>query len=258
MDWSDPSPINALDGQGYTVLEGLSAGGTLSPTASRPNKILCVDGRYYWVKGGVQQGLVAELVAGRLANQVGVGPQVQIIRVTEEAVPADGSLNHLLGVVVGSRDQPNMVNARDLAPLIGANAFPAGAIDAQSRVRVIAFHTWLGMGDAQVLVGVNDGRVLSIDHGDCFAHTADTTSDPVLILCDIQGFDVDDCRKAHFIQDAIEHIEAITDHDLVRAVAQIPAGQPWSSPVDRRLGIARWIAARRDKLRSVLEPWAKL
>lgn len=257
MDWANSTALDALDQSGYTVLEALTTAPLPgSTTFSRPNAFVCVDGRTYWVKANVQQGLVAELVAGRLAALVGAGPAARVIRVTPECDPGDGSVTHLVGVVVGSEDQPGMVNARDLGPLIAGGQLQAGAIDPASRARVTVFHSWLGMGDAQVLVSLTDGKVMSIDHGDCFGAIQDSADAPTPIVVGVPGVPDDVGKERVFIEQAVRRIEQITDNEIARAVAQVPAGGEWRSPADRRRSIGKWLSERRSLLRGVMVPWS--
>ena len=88
----DAAALNKLDGRGYTVLEAITDANLGQPqTYSRPNAFICVDGKTYWVKAKAQQGLVAELITGRLAARVGAGPIAKIIRVTPEVLLRPGT-----------------------------------------------------------------------------------------------------------------------------------------------------------------------
>ncbi len=130
----DPASVAALDGSGYVVLEALTPGTLRSAsTHARPHTFVCIDGKTYWVKGNAQQGLVAELIAGRLAAMVGAGPPARIVRVTPAVLPATGEAAHLEGIVVGSEDQPGTVNARDLEPFVRNGTFQPGAVDPAAR-----------------------------------------------------------------------------------------------------------------------------
>ncbi len=62
---------------------------------------------------------------------------------------------------MGPEDLPNTVNARELQPFMARAQFDPGAIDARSRALVVAFQTWLGVQDEQVLIRLTDGRVSS-------------------------------------------------------------------------------------------------
>jgi hypothetical protein len=59
--------LDALDRSGYRVIDVITHGGRESSTLSTSNTFIGVNGITYWVKINSQQGLVAELVAGRLA-----------------------------------------------------------------------------------------------------------------------------------------------------------------------------------------------
>ena len=74
---------------------------------------------------------------------------------------------------MGTEDQPDTINARDIDGFIrqGGQYDPL-AIDPMSRARTIAFQTWIGVGDTQVLVNATNGQVMSIDHGECFQSVA--------------------------------------------------------------------------------------
>src|SRR3954447_17793627 len=98
--------IEARDKGGYTVLDAIAwakapPGGSLA----NPHMFGCMDGASYWIKRAAQHGLAAELIAGRLGSQIGASADAKIVRVPREALPADGSANHLEGVGVGLRDQ---------------------------------------------------------------------------------------------------------------------------------------------------------
>jgi hypothetical protein len=251
----DRAAIAVIDRLGYPVLEAIVPEGRLSTgTASHPYTFICIDGKTYWVKGNVQQGLVAELICGRLAAKLGAGPAARIVRVTPEVLPA-GAPPEIEGIVVGSEDVPGTVNSKDLGPLLSGGSFQPGLIDAAARARVIVFQTWVGAAsDAQVLVGLADGAVRSIDHGDCFS-TTDATVDPSPVVAAIPGVSNDVGREGTHIAAAVQRVEALTDRDLQQAVSGIPLGSGWRSPVDRRADIGEWLAHRRDKLREVMTAW---
>src|SRR5207249_4374798 len=98
------------------------------------------------------------------------GPIARIVYVPQEAIPDEQpELHDFVGVLVGIEDQPRTVNSKEVQALIaGGRAFPADRIDPVSRARVATFRTWLCVGDDQVLISLDDGRIFSIDHGDCF------------------------------------------------------------------------------------------
>ncbi|SRR6266536_635242 len=254
MDWRDSALLERQDRAGYTVLEALTpAALPSSPSSSRPGAYICVDGKTYWLKGTVQQGLVAELIAGRLAGSIGVGPVNKIIRLTEAA--ARPNEVHLHGIVAGSEDQPGTVNARELQPFVQSGQFQASLIDAQSRAQIVAFQTWIGVGDSQVLVSLTDGRIYSIDHGECFGNLPDPAGTLTVVVTDIPGVNPDVGRESVYVLPALDRIEAVTHETLLSAVAQVPSGDAWKSPTDRRLAIGRWLAERQAAMRGVMQSW---
>lgn len=256
MSWHQET-LAALDRTGYVVLEAIHYGGVAPrSTFARPSTFVCIDGNTYWVKNTAQQGLVAELIAGRLGDKVGASPVARIIRVSREALPPTGEASHLEGLVVGTQDIPGSVNARDLEPFIRDGTFQPGLVDPISRARVVAFQTWLGVGDAQVLLSLTDGAIFSIDHGDCFG-TVGTRSDPAITVTSIPGVPNLVGKDVSSVEAAVRRIESISDRDILEAVTRIPAGGPWRSPVDRRAEIGHWLADRRGRMREVMEQWLR-
>jgi hypothetical protein len=252
----DEDALAALDAKGYLVLDLLTPGGRRSGTYSASHTFIAVSGRTYWVKVSAQQGLVAELVAGRLGARLGAGPPTHIVRVPAEAIPASGEGGHLVGVGVGSEDMPDTINTKDMPPILGTGRFRPESIDGRSRTLVTAFRSWIGVGDPQVLVNLKDGTVLTIDHGDCFADVA-TLTDPVVSVTPIPSVD-DSVGKDEFcLGAALRRFEELSDQAILEAVSAMPFGGTWQSPPDRRLQIARWLAHRRDRLRAVMELWLK-
>jgi hypothetical protein len=251
----DEDDLRRLDAKGYSTLRAVtpdrpSPGNSLA----RPHSFVCSNGRAYWLKIDSQQGLASELIAGRLASKLDVGPSAAVVQVDPQALPKDGSANHLQGTVVGTQDIPNTVNNKDLQPFMQNGSFDPKMIDQASRAAVVVFQTWIGShGDGQVLVDLTTGRVSTIDHGDCFGALA--AGDPTVQVTDIPGVGVDVGRKGSLTEPAIQRIEALSDHELLEAVARVPNDPPWKADESRRLEIARWLATRRDKLRSVITAW---
>lgn len=247
--------IEELERDGYQVLEAVTFGGSSTQTHSRSCTFVCVDGKTYWVKGTAQQGLVAELIGGRLAALAHAGPPSRVIRVTPEALPASPDCGHLVGVVFGSQDMANAENARDIGVITAGGRLDPSVIDALARSKVITFQTWLGVHDAQVLVRPTDGQVFSFDHGDAFGDTGDR-SDPQVTVTDIPGVDATVGKRPGDVLIAVRGIQAITDEQLVRAVAGVPHGDPWRSPVQRRTEIVEYLMHRRTRLEEVMTKWA--
>jgi hypothetical protein len=240
------------DAQGYIVLDAIShVKGPPSGSLANPHQFIAIDGKAYWVKAAAQRGLVSELVAGRLAAALGVGPMARILRVTIEALPADGSAAHLVGVNVGLEDLAGTVNVKDLAAL-GVTELDPEAISAEDRAGIVAFHTWTGMSDAQVLVNLQNGRLYTIDFGDAFAGIQ---NDPNLVVLGLPGIE-NEHGKDH-AEAAAARVERITDDEILAAVARIPSGNPWgsSASVDSRFDLAECLAARRAKVAGVMAAW---
>lgn len=254
----DADELSKLDFPGYTVVEAITHGGLpTSATHARPTAFVCLDGKTYWLKAKAQQGLVAELIAGRLAVRCQAGPLARIVRVTKEAVESVPDADHLQGVVVGIEDIKGAVNARDLKPFKISGEFQPEMLDAASRARVIAFQTWIGVQDNQVLIQLANGFIHSIDHGDAFGDTSADT-DPSIVVTKIPDVPDDLGKGTEDVSAAVDRIEAITDGALLQDVANVPGGEdPWRSPADRRLRIAEWLAFRRGRLREVMETWLK-
>ncbi len=249
--------LENLDGRAYQVVQMITHGGRKSSTLSDSNTFVGIDGKVYWVKSKSQQGLVAELVAGRLAAVLGVGPPTRIVHVPEEAIPASGEGTHLVGLGVGSEDMTGTVNTKDLPGVLGPAAFDPKSIDARSRTMVTAFRTWIGAtGDPQALVNLQDGTVYTIDHGDCFADVTGQ-ADPAVTLVAIHSVPDDVGKDEYSVKAAVRRIKHMGDTVILEAVAAMPFGGPWQSPVDRRLAIAQWLAYRRDRMEEVMLKWLK-
>lgn len=242
--------------RGYLVLEAIQADGRQSGTFSRSCVFTAVDGNGYWVKAEAQQGLVAELICGRLARIAHRAPNVQVIRVTKEALPNAIDCSHLTGVVFGSQDMSGAVNARDLQPLIGGATFDPNVVSQLARARVIAFQTWMGVNDAQVLVRLTAGDLFSFDHGAAFQDVSDRT-DPKVVVTDIPGVDLKIGKRPGDMAVAIKELEAITDNQILDSVSNIPHGEPWRSLLARRSEIAEFLIDRRSRLQGVLMGWAR-
>jgi hypothetical protein len=248
--------LQARDANGWAVIRALSHD-RAPPTQSHaaPHAFVCSNGRTYWVKSRAQQGLVAELVSGRLAGGLGVGPSAHVIEVPSAALPGDGSAGHLVGTGVGTEDFRDNVNSRDIAPFMQSGAFDPKKIDAASRAAVVVFQSWVGAGDAQVLLNLTTGRVSTIDHGECSGNLA--KSAPTPLVTDIPGVGPDAGRDTKFVEASVGRIEAISDEQLLDAVAGVPNVGEWRADENRRLQIAQWLASRRDELRTVMMAWAK-
>lgn len=250
----DEAELEEIDRVGYRVLDALTY--VRSPptgSAHTPHLFVCMDGKSYWIKRSSQQGLVAELVAGRLAARADAGPDACIIRVPPEAITGTTAPADLVGVHVGSLDVSNAVNARDL-DTIGVTQLAPAQVKAAYRARVVVFQSWIGATDSQVMLDLGTGRIYSVDHGDVFGNTTVPT-DPTPVITEIPGIDTRHGCKPKFINDAIDGIESIDDDVLLKTVACVPLGEDWRSERSRRLQIARWLAHRRGRLREGMKAW---
>jgi hypothetical protein len=248
--------LRALDGRGYLVLDALTASDVdLPPTGSHanPRGFVVVSGETYWVKRKAQDGLGAELIAGRLAARVGAGPIAKVIRVTPEATGTDAAFQDLVGVNVGIVDLRNTINARDAQQFLGQGQAPP-EFDARSRARVVVFQTWLGVGDAQVLIDLTDGTIHSIDHG-TWCDVAASEGQPQLVVANPEVIDPAIGKDWALAEPEVEAVEGISDTDLLETVACVPQFDPWRADVARRLAIAQGLSKRRDALREVIETW---
>ena len=156
----DAAELHSLDAQGLTILNAIApAGGGLNPTSTLTKSVpfVCSDGKAYWVKKDAQHGLGAELIAGRLAALLSAGPTCQIINLPQQAIPEGVQASHLVGTVFGSEGIPNAQNSKDLARFLNSGPITLDRIDARSRALTIAFQSWVGVGDQQVL-----GRVCKL------------------------------------------------------------------------------------------------
>ena len=264
VDWTDQSKLRMLDSSGYEFLRAVALSRLYSPsvwTLSKPHPFECDDGHIYWCKGNsveapVQGGLAAELIAGRFADRLGVGGPSEIIHVDEDLAPPDGSARNLVGFVAGSRHREGMANARSWIEIMGTSRFAATLIDPLDRAKVVAFQTWLGAEDAQVLVDYLDRKLLSIDHGGCFTQIDRFAHELDVVATYVPGTDADLGRQVPFVERAVCEIESISDETLLATLSCIPDGPRWDAGIDRRLAIGAWLAHRRDHLRPALYKWA--
>jgi hypothetical protein len=125
-------------------------------------------------------------------------------------------------------------------------------LDAGSRARVITFQTWLGVEDTQILLALQTGRLLSIDHG---AWCSDPSSRTSPVIGPTPGVPDHFARERTIVEAALERIENLKDEELLAAVAQMPEGPEWNASRDRRLALAEWLAWRRQSLREAIRRW---
>ena len=242
------SALRGLNMQGLSPLMALTwAGFAPVETAFRPAKLICSDGNAYWVKSDVQDGLIAELVAGRIAACLGAGPDANVIFVDE-------SLGSYLtppafGYAVGIQDVSNAVNARDVHTLGVPHLL--GMLDGASMARVVAFQTWLGILDNQLMI-LPDGRVVSIDHGACFDDRS--MLNPMTVRV-VPGVYYGVAKNQEFLEPVISQIEAFSMDKLITAASRVPDEPRWNGSFDRCVKIVNFLDARKSQVRAVLEGW---
>jgi hypothetical protein len=246
----DRAELDRLDAKGYEVLDALAyVRPPLEHTLATPHAFVAIDGVTYWVKANAQRGLVNELIGGRLASKVGVGPMARVVRVPAECLPTDGSAQHLRGMNVGLQDISGTVNARELQH-VGVSSLDPAKVSSADRALVVAFHTWTATSDAQVLLNMHSGRVHTIDFGDSFS---EVSGDPSLVVLDLPGLPHD--HGTADAEAACAKVESISDDDLLTAVAAVPWGDGWGSSPDTRLELAERLADRRSNVRTVMKSW---
>ena len=214
-------------------------------TVGRPIPYFCSDERVYWTKTRAQTGLSSELIGNRLAQQLAVGPDTSIIRI-------DPFLS-----VVG--DSTRAVGTESLTNVVPSKGLDLGAtpvrISPESRAQVFVFQSWIDMADEQVLIRTTDGRVYSYDHGEAFREIP--PGPPRIVLADIGGLRLDWAASYAGGLAMVDAIEALSDYDILVAVAGIPDEIGWNALFERRLAIARWLMKRRDVIRSEYMKWSR-
>jgi hypothetical protein len=245
------SELEAFDNEGVDIVDAVAydrppPGGS----HASPHAFVFPGGRTCWVKRTAQQGLCAELVAGRIGSLVDAAPKAYVVNVDGSIAPPEAV--HLVGVGVGMEDAPGMENLRHLGHLVPSGMLDPTKLDLSSRVRVLAFQTWLGVGDTQILVDLRNGRLLSIDHGEWCPDPSSQT-DPAIVPTPGVADDVG--RDRTHVDDAVDRIESVDDEAVLEAVARMPDDSDWNSTFDRRYAIAEWLAFRRGRLREVMRRW---
>ena len=223
----------------------------------RPDLYIGSDGLRYWVKARAQRGLVAEVIAGRLADSLGVGPIARVARLDGTVAPLASRLYKFSGLAAASQDVADTMNQAELLRLVQQERLVGARLDSRSRAAVTAFQTWIGVSDEQVLVRLTDGKVLSIDHGDAFGELLEGPPSRIVLagipgVSDNVGRDWDDLRPA------VEAIEALPIENIYAATAGIPDGDRWLGSSERRYQIANWLVVRQRSIGEEIRKWARL
>lgn len=254
--FDDEKALEKLDGLGYKVLQAISYSSPppMPNSLSNPHRFVCSDGNKYWLKSRCQNGLSAELIAGRIGQKLAAAPKVAVVNLDPLLVENIPACQHLTGLVVGVFEVPDSINLKDIPTLSPGLTFPPRVIDAASRARVVAFHTWFGFSDCQMFVGLGNGKVVTADLGGCLGDVV-TQTNPTLTVLDIPGLPSNHGSQGDCVNAAVEAIESLTDDDILSAAAAMPGEPRWSGDRPQRLARAKWLAGRRSKVRGVLEQW---
>ena len=249
--------LRKLDAEGVaSVVARAAAPLELSFSYSAPRAFLCSDEAIWWLKSKAQQGLVAEVVAGRLAKLAGAGPGASPVLVGAEALAGQLGLNRFRGHVVGIEHRPGVISSKKLADFLSGHSIGL-PIDVASRAIVIAFQTWLNVEDAQVLVNTLTGQVETHDHGETFRELKKGPPSRI-VVARIPGVADHAGLSRPELELAVRRIEAITPDEILWAVSGIPDEPGWGGGFERRLAIAEWLIKRQARLREVLTGWGAL
>jgi hypothetical protein len=118
----------------------------------------------------------------------------------------------------------------------------------------VAFQTWIGANDGQVLIDLANGRLWSIDHGDVFGSLSGAP-DPQVVVTNVPGLPHNHGCNADLVANAVAGVESLDDDAILASVARVPDEAGWQADPARRLAIARWLSSRRDQLREVMKKW---
>ncbi len=233
----------------------VAAAGYLGRTGYRtyasPYRFVGDDGVRYRVKMRAQQGLGVELVIGRLGAYFGVSPETTVLEIGAGAVPDDHSVDYLIGRQVASVEIDDVMNDDELRSY-GVELRP-DQVDWLSWAQVVAFQTWIYAQDPQAMIRLSDGRVFSIDHGNCLAALP---KGPLtgLVVPRLHGVS-NTAFPAHCVAQAVGEIETMTEESILAIVAGVPEDPGWRMPIERQLRTAEWLLSRQPDLREVMGPW---
>lgn len=224
-------------------------------TFAAPVKVVCSDGQMYWLKARAQDGLLSEIATARLNKRLGTGPEGRIVEVPASVFWNEPRLGRFIHSSVGVRHLPETASTREIRALLGRGRFDARLVDAESRARVIASQTWFNIDDAQVRVGLRDGRVHSVDHG--AALDARLKGRPTrIVVTEIPGVSPDLGRDWSVMRPAIELIESVSEAEILAAVSSMPNDGSWRATFARRIAVAEWLIRRQKNIGEVMQAWS--
>jgi hypothetical protein len=249
--------LRRLDAEhGAAVTAKAPAQFDLQFTYSGPRAFLCSDEKIRWLKHRAQQGLAAEVIAGRLANSVGAGPGCSPVFVGNEAIAGELGLLRFRGHVAGVEHRPGVESSKRLINLMGNGGFTL-PVNQPSRAVVVAFQTWLDVSDPQVLINTLTGDIETHDHGDTFGELKKGPPSRV-VIARLPGVPERPSFARQELEDAVRRIETLAETEILAAVAGIPNEPGWQATFARRLAIAEWLIKRQRRLREVLLGWGML
>lgn len=220
---------------------------TRSPTRASPARLICDDGRPYWVKSNesgsqVAYRLASELVAGHIAYLLGIGPPVAVVDVCAAAVGDLQDGHNLVGVGFGSQD---ITGAESVDMLISQGVVLR--LDLWRVAAVVAFESWLGESDPQGVVDVTNGELYAIDHETWLSQVQPATSLSPRVPRGLATNLGQRPLLTHY-QGAVDSIRALTPSQLSSVVESMPFGHPgWAdrSTVEQAIDT---LDARRNQL----------
>lgn len=203
------------------------------------------DGNVYWIKTTAAHGLCVELIAGRLAYGLGIGPSVSAME-----VPSEGA-----AVAFGSMDIDGTVSTQELELFFpDLRQFDLATLDQASLALTFVFQVWIGHRDPQWLIRMEDGRVFTLDHEE-WAADSGYRLEPWVLTARVPGMPDYLRGQRTRVLDAVARIEAISDAELVEAVSCLPDAAGWDYDPAQALAVAEALAERRVSLRGVMERW---
>jgi hypothetical protein len=229
-----PTPVSA-----QTFLHGWN-------TNARPVLLHCEDGHEYVVKGRqVGRALVADQVVGYLGSLLTAPvPPVVLVDVPGELIQAEPAMAHMSpGVGHGCRWVPGCMDSVHITH--------AGRTWNRPRFALLAILYGLARADDRQMIYAMDGSglVYSVDHGHFLpdgpgwtvqALGAYPSAVPDRII-------VQECQlRPEELEVAGAALSILTDQALATAVARPP--DEWRISLDERVGLAYYLAKRRDEL----------
>jgi hypothetical protein len=229
-------------------------------TASHPVYVVCDDSKTYVVKplrNDAEQGrmLFTDQIVARFGGLIGVAvPRVSLVTISQALIdlnphPQQGLGHCKAGISHGSELLKDVTERIDLFQHVADD-------DNRNRFSSLGvLHGWLSPSDRQFLYEVADPfRVWAVDHGHFFPNGPNwspatlTNAGPPQVAADLIAacsFSSDELNAACSI------LAKITDEEIGRILAIPPEG--WGVKVDERIGLAKYLSARRDAMLKAYE-----